>query len=262
MQQIKKMTKILTRPQVVVLFLVGTFLAAFLVWPPTRVPLQTSEGTAVAAGLVPAPGPAPSIVPNCEVVKCLALTFDDGPDAAITPRVLDTLKQHNAKATFFVLGGHVRGNEAVLRRIHAEGHEIGNHSWNHPYFTRISPEQARSEVQDTQTIIAQAGVPAPHLFRPPYGDMNEAVAAQIPLSVVRWNVDPEDWRPKMKPLLLEHIANYAHPGSVVVLHDTETTTADQLDALLAQLESQGFTLVTVSHIMSLSPGQQGVYFAR
>lgn len=260
MQQIKQVLKSM-HPQIVVLAFAVALVAAFLIWPVGR-QIPRGQVVEVAAAPTVAPPPAGTNLPNCETVKCVALTFDDGPDAAITPRVLDTLKQHDAKATFFVLGGHVRGNEALLRRIHAEGHEIGNHSWNHPHFTRIPLDQVRSEIQDTQTVIAQAGVPTPHLFRPPYGDMNEVVAAQIPLSVVRWNVDPEDWHPKMKPLLIEHIIAYTHPGSVIVLHDTEVSTADRLDALLAQLKAQGFTFVTVSHIMGLSPGQQGVYFAR
>lgn len=261
MQRAKHALRAVT-PQAIVLALAVGLVVGVIVAPAASPPVSPSPAVQAAVEAPALPLPATPPAPNCEVLKCLALTFDDGPDAGITPRILDTLKQHNAKATFFVLGGHVQGNEALLKRIHAEGHEIGNHSWNHPRFTQLSLDQVRAEVQDTQTIIAQAGVPAPHIFRPPYGDMSEAVAANIPLSVVRWNVDPEDWRPKMKPRLLEHMAAYAQPGGVVVLHDTESTTADQLDALLTQLNAQGFTLVTVSHIMGLSPGQQGVYFAR
>lgn len=235
---------------------------SFLFWPAHASVVSPALPAVTQVAVASAAAPAPSNVPNCEVVKCIALTFDDGPDSALTPRILDILKAHNAKATFFVLGAHVGGNEALLRRIHDEGHEIGNHSWNHPHFTRISLQQVQDEVTATQAVIAKAGVPVPHLFRPPYGDVNEAVIAQIPLSVVRWNIDPEDWRPKKQPHLLDHMATHARPGGVVVMHDTESTTADKLDALLSQLESQQYSFVTVSTVLSLSPGQRGVYFAR
>lgn len=249
------------RPQGVVLTMSVLLLAGFVLWPSqpsaANVPVQTVEtSTATSTSAEPV------ITANCEATKCLALTFDDGPDASLTPHILDTLKRHNAKATFFVLGSHVGGNEALLQRIHQEGHEIGNHSWSHPYFTRISPDQVRSEVLGTQAAITKAGVPAPHIFRPPYGDMNDIVVSQIPMSVVRWNIDPEDWHPKRQQQLVEHMAVHARPGAVVVMHDTEVTTAERLDLLLTQLESQQFTLVTVSTMLGLSPGQQGVYFAR
>ena len=235
----------------------------FLLWSPSQTPAASSPVQIQTVESVAAPAtPTPAAAANCEAIKCLALTFDDGPDPALTPRILDILKQHHAKATFFVMGRHVGGNEALLQRIHQEGHEIGNHSWNHPYFTRISLDQVRSEVLDTQVAITKAGVPAPHIFRPPYGDVNEVVISQIPMSVVRWNIDPEDWHPKRQQQLLEHIASHARPGAVVVMHDTEIITADRLDSLLTQLESQQFSLVTVSNMLGLSPGQQGVYFSR
>jgi peptidoglycan/xylan/chitin deacetylase (PgdA/CDA1 family) len=199
---------------------------------------------------------------NCSKVACFALTFDDGPDATITPQILDILDRQNVRATFFVLGGHVKGNEAVLRRIHKSGHEIGNHSWSHPPFTQISLEQVDAEVQNTQAVITSAGVPMPRLFRPPYGDFNDAVLARIPLTVIRWNVDPEDWRPKKIPHVLEHMAAFAKPGGMVVLHDTESTTAATLDQLINQLKSQNYTMVTVSELLDLPAGQQGVFYGR
>lgn len=255
--RLAKKVRVAIKPQGVALVLVVLLLSVFWLWP------SSSQGPSVpvieAAPAAPETKSAPGL---CEVSACLALTFDDGPDPGLTPRILDTLKQHNAKATFFVLGSHVAGNEALLQRIHQEGHEIGNHSWSHARFTRLTPDQIQQEIMSTQTAIIRAGVPAPHIFRPPYGDVNDAVLAQIPLSAVRWSVDPEDWHPKKQPLLLEHMAAHARPGGIVVMHDTEVTTADHLDALLTQLQAQNYSLVTVSTVLGLSPGQQGVYFAR
>lgn len=211
--------------------------------------------------------PVPQIAPpedhsvDCSQTRCLALTFDDGPEPTFTPSILETLKRHNAKATFFVLGSHVKGNEDLLKRMHAEGHEIGNHSWNHPSFTKLSPEQIDQEIRTTQEAVIAADVPAPQLFRPPYGDMNDEVKAQIPLAIVRWNIDPEDWHPKHRQNILAHLAVHAKPGGVVVMHDTEQFTVDSLDQILTQLEAN-FTLVTVSELFGLTPGQRGVYFGR
>lgn len=199
---------------------------------------------------------------NCAKVACLALTFDDGPDVHVTPQVLDILEKHNVRATFFVLGSHVGGNETLLRREHKSGHEIGNHSWSHPYFTRMPLEQVRAEITNTQTAIMKAGVPAPHLFRPPYGDINAAVAAHIPLTIIRWNIDPEDWHPTRRAHLLEHMASNVRPGGVVILHDTEPTTAAVLDQLIAQLKASNYAFVTVSELLDLPAGQSGVFFGR
>ncbi len=221
---------------------------------------QSGQADPVQAAVAPAEIQTPPIT-DCSTTPCLALTFDDGPDRDFTPRVLDTLKRHNAHATFFVLGSHVAGKEELLRRMQAEGHEIGNHSWGHPYFTRISPEQRQAEIQSTQDAVIRAGAPAPQLFRPPYGDMNEAMAAEIPLAIIRWNIDPEDWHPRKKQFVPDHLAAYARPGGIVVMHDTEGTTADVLDALITQLEPN-YKLVTVSEILGLTPGQRGTYFGR
>lgn len=199
---------------------------------------------------------------DCAKLACLALTFDDGPSAQVTPQILDVLQRHNARATFFVLGGHVAGNEALLRREHREGHEIGNHSWSHPHFTRISLEQVEAEIATTQAAIMAAGVPAPHLFRPPYGDMDHSLLAHVPLTVIRWNIDPEDWHPVNRQHLLEHMATHAKPGGMVVMHDTEQTTADALDQLITQLQANNYILVTVSELLNLPSGQAGVFLGR
>lgn len=199
---------------------------------------------------------------DCAKMACIALTFDDGPGSETTPQVLDILDRHHAKATFFVIGSHVAGREDLLRRIHQSGHEIGNHSWSHPHFTQIPFEQVDSEIERTQAAIVGAGVPAPHLFRPPYGDVNQAVLSHIPLTVVRWNIDPEDWHPKRGKHVLEHMSTHVKPGGMVVLHDTEASTAATLEPLISQLEANNYTLVTVSELLDLAPGQPGVFFGR
>lgn len=199
---------------------------------------------------------------DCMAVPCMALTFDDGPNPTYTPQLLDLLQRYRVRATFFIMGKHVPGNEALLKRMYLEGHEIGNHSWDHPDFTRLSPEQIEAQVSSTQGVIAATGVPLPTLFRPPYGEYNPMVEAHVPLSIIRWDVDPSDWRPSMQPSVAAHVVAHAHSGAIVLMHDTETTTLPAVEPIIQQLQAQGYQLVTVSDILDLPPGQRGVYFHR
>jgi peptidoglycan/xylan/chitin deacetylase (PgdA/CDA1 family) len=207
--------------------------------------------------------PGRPVVPsvNCAVQACLALTFDDGPNAVTTPQVLDTLARHHARATFFVLGTHVAGNEQLLRRMYLEGHEVGNHSWGHQDFTTLHPDQIHQQIERTQAAVAATGIPVPTLFRPPYGAMNTAVRAQVPLTLALWNVDPEDWRSKHPSDIIAKVEAHALPGRVVDLHDIHQPTADSLDQLLTDLQ-QHYQLVTFSEMFDLVPGQPGVFYGR
>lgn len=199
-------------------------------------------------------------MPNCAVVPCLALSFDDGPEPVVTPRVLNILKKENVKATFFVVGKRVAGNESILRRMHAEGHEIGNHSWDHPDLTHLSPSQMDQQIRMTQAAIVSAGVPAPRLLRPPYGAVNDAVKSHSRMAIVRWDIDPADWEYKDGGKILAGIMSQAKPGGIILMHDIYGTTADALEPAIQQLKLQGYQFVTVSQLMNLSPGDQGQYF--
>src|SRR6266511_2807765 len=151
---------------------------------------------------------------DCDTCPCIALTFDDGPNPTVTPQVLDILARQHVRATFFVVGVHVPGNEALLRREYAEGHEIGNHSWSHPDLSKLSPEEAQSQIEMTQKVIAGTGVPAPKILRPPYGAVNEMLAAHNHLTIVRWNTDPEDWLQKDPTKIDTQLMAHVRPGSI------------------------------------------------
>jgi peptidoglycan/xylan/chitin deacetylase (PgdA/CDA1 family) len=198
---------------------------------------------------------------SCGQKPCLALTFDDGPNPIVTPQVLNILAKHQAHATFFVIGLHVPGNEGLLRRMHAEGHEIGNHSWGHLDMTTLSPAQIHLQVYDTQAVVMAAGVPAPRIFRPPYGAINQVVRSQVPLTIALWDIDPEDWRMKNAKQIIERVEATAKPGGMVDMHDIHQQTADALDPLLTNLQ-QHYQLVTVSELLQLAPGQPGVFYGR
>jgi peptidoglycan/xylan/chitin deacetylase (PgdA/CDA1 family) len=210
------------------------------------------------------PGPQALVQPSridCDSKPCLALTFDDGPNAQITPQILDILARQHVKATFFIIGLHVLGNEELLRREHREGHEIGNHTWNHPDLSKLSPEDAQAQIDVTQKVIAATGVPAPKILRPPYGAVSDMVVAHTNLTIVRWNTDPEDWHLKDPAKINEQLLAHARPGAIILMHDIYPSTVAALELALQNLK-QRFQFVTASQLLNLSPGDQGQFFAR
>jgi peptidoglycan-N-acetylglucosamine deacetylase len=199
--------------------------------------------------------------PDCAVRPCIALTFDDGPNPQVTPHILDILARHQVKASFFLVGMRIAGQEHIVQRTYREGHEIGNHSWSHPNLSKLTAEEAAQQIQVTQRSIAMAGVPAPKILRAPYGAVNVAVVAHSNLSIVGWNVDPEDWRSQDPVKINEQLMAQVRPGAIILLHDIYPATMAALEPALVALRSQ-YQFVTVSQLLNLSPGDQGQYFGR
>lgn len=180
--------------------------------------------------------------------KKVALTFDDGPDPKSTVRILETLEKYDAKATFFMLGSRVEYYPEIAQQVAEAGHELGNHSWNHPSLTKVPDKKLYDEVQGTTDIIKQVtGEPAT-VFRPPYGAVNERVRAITNLPVVMWDVDTLDWKHHDPQKLVSIVKSNTRSGSIVLMHDIHKSTADGLESVLAYLQSQGYTFVTVSEL--------------
>jgi peptidoglycan/xylan/chitin deacetylase (PgdA/CDA1 family) len=204
---------------------------------------------------------AAPIIPNCAAAVCIALTFDDGPNPLTTPQILNILEAEHVPATFFVVGARVGGNEALLQRMHADGDEIGNHSWSHPNLPLLPPEQIKQQVQQTQAAVTAAGVPAPTLFRPPYGAVTQAVRDSIvPLTLAFWNEDPRDWAATNAQQVLAASIASAKAGGVVDMHDIYKVTADALQPLIQNLKSRQFQFVTMTQLMAARPGGSGGEF--
>lgn len=194
------------------------------------------------------------------VLRQIALTFDDGPNPATTPIVLDLLKKYNAKATFFVLGHAVAGNEAILQRMVAEGHEVANHSWSHPKLTALSSEEVRHEIESTQQAVEAAIGQRPKLVRPPYGAVNQAVVDAMGLPSIYWNVDTEDWRSHDSRVINEKVRMQACPGCIILMHDIHQSTVDSLESVLQFLTSEGYNLVTTSELLGPNLNPQYIYY--
>lgn len=183
--------------------------------------------------------------------KRIALSFDDGPRAETTPKVLEILKQYNAHATFYIVGSHVEGNEEIIRRIVDEGHELGNHSYSHPLLTKKSADEVYNEVKKTSDLIAQAtGGLKPMSLRPPYGGYNKMVAEQAGIAIVNWSIDSLDWQYRDAAKTIEHIKENAHNGGILLMHDIHAESVEALPAVLEYLKSEGYELVTVDELMA------------
>ena len=181
-------------------------------------------------------------------IKQIALTFDDGPDPKVTIQILETLNKYDAKATFFMLGSRVEYYPEIAKKVQEAGHELGNHTWNHPDLTKAGVAKVRNEINETSSIIENVTGQKVTAFRPPYGAVNKTVRSQTNLPVVLWDVDTLDWKYRDPNQLLAHVKGATKDGSIILMHDIHQSTADGLDAVLAYLQSEGYTFVTVSEL--------------
>ena len=180
--------------------------------------------------------------------KAVALTFDDGPNPNTTPIALELLKKYNAKGTFFMVGKAVAGNEEIIKQVVAEGHQIGNHSWSHPLLTKISLEQAKSQINDTTEALKKASGQDVHIMRPPYGGINATIQAAVDQSFILWDVDTLDWKNRNTASIMKEVRK-ARPGSIILMHDVHQTSINALPTVLQYLTEQGFELVTIDELM-------------
>ncbi|MET3558208.1 peptidoglycan/xylan/chitin deacetylase (PgdA/CDA1 family) [Streptococcus rupicaprae] len=182
------------------------------------------------------------------VGKVIALTFDDGPRPETTPQVLDLLAHHQIKATFFLLGQSILGNESIVQRMAAEGHQLANHTWSHPYMTKISPDQIRAEVAQTQELIFQVSGQLPTVLRPPYGSFNATVEQHAGLPIVTWTIDTLDWQSRDAASILAQVKAQATSGGVILMHDIHQSTVDALPAVIDFLKAEGYQFVTINEL--------------
>lgn len=186
--------------------------------------------------------------------KLIAITFDDGPSAKYTGKLLDALKKHDAKATFFLVGRNVAGNEDLIKRMLNEGHEVGNHSWSHADLASISKKEMQAEVDKTDKAIYKASGSYPSVFRAPYGSLSDALLDHIDVPSIYWSVDTLDWQTKDKKYVQKQILNNAYDGAIILLHDIHETSVDGAIAAIEKLQDEGYTLVTVSQLLSRNGG--------
>ncbi|GKU80368.1 hypothetical protein L3i20_v247650 [Paenibacillus sp. L3-i20] len=191
--------------------------------------------------------------------KKVALTFDDVPDPRYTPAVLDILAKHHIRATFFVVGDRASKHPALVRRIKNEGHIIGNHSYNHAIFSKLTNAQFQKQILQTNRVIKNISGLSPRLIRPPYGDLlpQQVVwGKQNGYTIVNWDVDSEDWKKNpSSDVVMSNINRTLQPGSIILQHagggvgQSLSGTIEALPILIEELQEKGYELVTLPELL-------------
>lgn len=199
-------------------------------------------------GFIPTDG-AYSVAPAR--APMVALSFDDGP-SAYTDSILDILEQHCARATFFVSSPQMLARPATTLRAFEMGNEIANHTWSHLRLPHLSDAQIAHEIQSASAAIVSLTGVSPPMFRPPFGMSCERVvqiSTDLGYAIVKWTLDPVDWRYRDADIVYNSIMDQVKDGSVILLHDTRPTTAAAMKRLIPSLIEEGFQLVTVSELL-------------
>ncbi len=211
--------------------------------PDVHVPIDPARARALTYSKVPVGGPF------------IAMTFDDGPHPAHTPRLLDMLRQRNIRATFFVVGTNARRYPNIIKRMVAEGHEVANHTVNHVYVSKIAEATAREEVANCERAIIDACGVKPRLFRPPGGYISAKekiwLKDDFGYSTIMWAVDPQDWKDRNSSIVTQRILRDTDPGDIVLAHDIHASTIAAMPATLDGLLSKGLRFVTVSQLIAM-----------
>lgn len=195
----------------------------------------------------------PALVKMLTHTQNIVLTFDDGPHPRTTPKVLEILKRRNIKAIFFVLGLQANKYPHLVKQIHDDGHEIGNHSYSHVNFTQVSRENVEKEIARSNDLIEKITGIRPRYLRPPYGAVNRQViniARENGLDIMLWTIDPKDWQNKNSAITLRNLEqqtglNGRFRGGVVLLHDIYQTNISVLETYLDRLAINNFSITTI-----------------
>jgi len=188
--------------------------------------------------------------------RLVAFTFDDGPNPTYTPQLLDIFRAARGKATFFMIGEQIEAHPDVAAAVHAEGHEIGNHTQTHPHLTKLQPEQARAELALAEERIRGITGQPVRVFRPPYFDIDDSIWAIVREMgypcVGAVNPETRDWETPGVDHILLHTRNTVTGGSVLLFHDGYGDRSQSIEAvriLVAELAAEGYRFVTVSELM-------------
>ena len=196
--------------------------------------------------------------PDCLVLRCVALTFDDGP-GPYTDRLLGMLAAADVHATFFLIGQSAEDYPDQVRAEVAQGHEVGNHSWSHPQLTHLDDYSVAEQVKRTADLLQSIDGQRPTVFRPPYGDVNGRVSQVLGehgVPAILWSVDTLDWLYRNPDSVERRALSGVRPGAIILMHDIHPTTVDAVPRIIDELKNRGYTFVTVSQLFggSLKPG--------
>ena len=188
--------------------------------------------------------------------KLIALTYDDGPDPKMTPKLLELLKSLNVPATFFLQGINVKHFPSLVREEFEGGYQIGNHTYDHPQLTKLSREKIKSQLESTDELITSVTGQKIRYMRPPYGAENATVreiCKDMGYQIINWDVDTNDWQKRSSEKIIDTIMSQAHDGSIILMHDRfekgQPTILEATSAVVPALRAKGYTFVTVDEML-------------
>ena len=181
--------------------------------------------------------------------KLLALTFDDGPHAVYTKRLLEGLRERGVKASFFLVGENIPGNEELVKQMSEDGHLIGTHCYSHGDLTKGTTEDACNAIRKTNELIRNITGQTPEYIRPPYGIWNDDLEECLRMTPVFWDIDTLDWKSQNPQKVVKHIYKNVGKHDVILLHDVFGTSVDAALAAIDTLTKQGYTFVTVDELL-------------
>lgn len=179
--------------------------------------------------------------------KMVAITFDDGPNYN-TSKILEIFKKYNVRATFFVLGSKIEGNEKILKLMNEYNMEIGNHTYSHKLLTKMDNEHIIKEVKDTNELIYNVVGKYPRLVRPSYGSFNKKIKENIGMPIIIWNIDTLDWKNHNSNKIVSRIMNEIDDGDIILMHDIYSATVNAVDIVVPKLINEGYQIVGVSEL--------------
>lgn len=186
-----------------------------------------------------------------EEIKYVALTFDDGPRRSTTERLLDGLKERGAAATFFLVGEEIAGNEDLIARMGAEGHQVGNHTWSHVRLEDVSQAVMLDEISRTDKAIGTILGGSGYWLRPPYGLVKAGTEHLVTVPMIKWSVDPRDWESRNKEKIVSAVLSSVSDGSIILLHDIYPTSVDAALEIVDRLQAEGYWFVTVKELLAI-----------
>lgn len=183
------------------------------------------------------------------VKKKVALTFDDGPDPDYTEMLLDGLKKRNVKATFFLLGKQAEAYPDIVKRMHKEGHMIGNHSYDHVNLANLSKTDAAKQIRMTSEAIHKITGEYPQYLRPPFGNEPPECSCAKNMMTVLWDVDPLDWCCGSSSTVIEKVVKAVEEDDIILLHDASESSVEAALGIIDALEKQVYEFVTVDEVI-------------
>lgn len=189
----------------------------------------------------------------------VAITYDDGPGGKSETRILDCLEKYDSVATFFYLGSRVSSGPDQIKRAQNIGCELGNHTWSHPQLTKLSTDKVKEQISKTNEAIKKASGVYPTVFRPSYGDINDAVNSAVGMPVIMWSIDTLDWKTRDAKKTFESVKKAASAsrldGKIILMHSIHEPTAEATELIVPWLREKGYQTVTVSELIKYKQGE-------